>query len=265
MVPGMPEDIAINQTRLRAIVRTCDAELHWRLTDTQQQQYVVDLLRCRSDRVFTPEELQRSVRMYHADHAHVYALQDDRDPNHQHAWQEMETYVRRVLWQQAGHSFPNAHDIIDETTGYVLEAISKSLRTYCYKAQLTTWVHKIIINKYRNYLRDRRILNPQFDIVPDDVHDLPLAISAVDQPAMHLEGKALEELVTSILQESPLMQQVFWLSVVGFKLAEIGQRVGRSTTRVHELIRQARTLIQTDARFQAWLDDPSEPNEEQPE
>jgi RNA polymerase sigma factor (sigma-70 family) len=260
----MPEDIATNQTRLLAIVRAFDGELHWRLTDTQQQQYVADLLRCRSDRVYPSEELQRSVRIYHVDHAHVYALQDAQDPNHQHAWQEMETYVQRVLWTQTGRSLPNVHDIVDEATGYVLEAISKSLRTYCYKAQLTTWVHKIILNKYRNYLRDRHILNPRFDIVPEDVYGLPLAISAADQPAMHQEGKALEELVTSILREHPLLQQVFWLSVAGFKLAEIGQRVGRSTTRVHELIRQARTLIQADSRFQAWLDDPGEPSEEQP-
>jgi RNA polymerase sigma factor (sigma-70 family) len=264
----MSDTASNQQNQLEAIVRQLNEELSWQLTDTQLQQYVSGLLRCLPDKPATNEQLRRLVARYHDQHRQVAALQDATDPHHGAAWQEMDSYVRRILWKQVNRSLPNLHDIIDEVTQRALDAIGKSLPTYCYAAKVTTWVHKIIINRYFNYLRDERILNPPLDIVAEDVQDITAPpIREADQSEQQVDAKTLEELVNMILLEHPnlLMHKVFWLSADGFKLAEIGQRIGRSTTRAHELLRQARSLIQADPRFQAWLQDTDDTNTEPPD
>lgn len=258
------DSVSANRNRLAAIVQDLNAALHWGLTDEQQQAYVTDLLRILSGTEPPDTRLRRQITTYHVNHAQVHALQDATHPHHQHAWSELRTYVQRIVWQQAGRSFANAEDIVEEVTQIALYAIHASLHKYGYRAQITTWAHTIILNKYRNYLRDQRILKPPFDMVSMDDPDVPVSTSIPEQPAAHVEGDTLTALVLAILRDEPLMRQAFLLSVAGYKLIEIGNRIGRSTTRAHELIRQARVLIQADPRFRAWLDAPENDDTEQP-
>jgi RNA polymerase sigma factor (sigma-70 family) len=228
------------------------------LDDATFADYARDIGQHLGHEPITPAQLQARCRIYLANRDTVDALRDDHHHLHHQAWENLHGYVQRVIWKQIDRSLPNAADIVDEAAINALVAIRQSLSNYSYKAKITTWAHTLIINKFRNYLRDQHILKPKLDIVDTDVTEVPIAIRSADHPVHQAEGAALASLVQRILQDQPeLYQQVFWLSFEGHKLAEIGKQVGRSPSRVYEILRQLRTVIQSDPRFREWLSDPS--------
>lgn len=251
-----------NWQRLAAVVRALNGELHWGLRDDEQQAYATNLLRCWRDDKATEAALRRLVQTYHTQWPAVRALQQASDPHHTTEWHAMGAYVQRVLWQRVNRSLPNLPDIVEEISQVVLLAIHQSLPTYCYRSKLTTWVHKITINKYLNYLRTPNV-PPGESIDAASSPPPPLVSTSDDQPDNQVESQMLIELINTILQEhqqkhqqehqNPRLLQAFLLKLDDLTLKHIGQRIGRSTTRTHELINQARVIIQADPRFQAWL------------
>ena len=243
-------------------VAALNAEQGWRLTPAEAAAYTMAVVACAPDEWDEPA-LLRLAHNYHQDHPMVVALQEPQNPQHELAWSGLRSRIIPMLC----HAGVNAGDFpsvdLDDLTQMALDEVMKALASFRFESRFSTWSYTVVVRRGRRYLRDLSAAKRSTNQVSLDHHSAAgAAIPAAAHPEVAVVGRALAELVDSVLTEVGGMRlaHIFRLwAQEDMRLVDIGHRVGLSTSRVSVLLDQARQILQHHHEIRSWRDDLAPP------
>jgi RNA polymerase sigma factor (sigma-70 family) len=255
------------QSRYSALVAEVNTIHELGLSKSEQQRYVAALLRYRlpGENDETDEILRRQILFYHKEYKRIEILKNRNHPNYEAEWKEVSDYIIRIIHSKQLVWESQRLNTAEDIQQNVLEALPGSLVSYRYDARFTTWLHGFITNIAHKTNRLQRA--GKRDGKPSSLDEHP----GLDQPASEHEHpetyvnvRELARLVHAALEHDQRLEKIFWLSVDGLKLAEIGKHVQLSTTQVHTLLHKARTLVQQQPGLREGWPERCKPQEQPP-
>ncbi len=251
----MKRDITQSERRA-AVVAVLRGELAWKLDMDRQHAYVAAML------PYLPEQcadadLRRIVLNYHQDHALVGALLDRANPRYEQVWIEAIGQVVRMALHQ-GHA-PASGAMVDgdDLAQVALEALIRALPSFHYASRFSTWAYAVVGRSIQRYLRDLHASKRHRQVESLELYHELNDIPAADvQPEAHSEASALAALIEHVLAEhtDARLAYIFQLSTRDeLRLAQIGQLVHLSPSRVSIVLAQARELLRQSPELRAWL------------
>jgi len=244
------------EARCAAAVAALSTERNWRLDAGEQRSYVAALI------AYLPERsdvaaLRRMVESYHDDHRLVRALREASHPRHDAAWTQWSAQAMRIAQRHAAGAQDDASIDVHDLAQLALEEIMQALHSYRYASRFSTWAYAVISRRVQRHIRDSRAAKRAVRPESLDLHDQAGPMFAervsIDAP---VEAGTLLELVLSVLtrRADERQAQIFYLwAVEEQRLAQIGQQVQLSASRVSILIEQARQTLRSAPELLAWI------------
>jgi RNA polymerase sigma factor (sigma-70 family) len=241
-------------------IHRMNLELGWHLSEAEQHTYATNMAKvvgedCRG------EKLKFAVSYYHDDHSLVEALQDEQNPYHVDAWQQVEQRVRQILVARHLDWSSDAQYEFEDLVQIALVELVRSLKGFRYACHFSTWAYKVITDSVRRTMRDSRARKRA--IRPDSLDQseglrknaYQIAAPQSEQPANLVDVRELRKLAIRLLQQhkDKRLHVVFYLYFVDDRsIEEIGEQICLHPSRTRTLLMQARLLVRDSPDIQEW-------------
>ncbi|HEU4327504.1 MAG TPA: sigma-70 family RNA polymerase sigma factor [Roseiflexaceae bacterium] len=242
------------------MIATLDQQLGWNLDEPARLRYQEELVGLLSEPC--PEELLRqTVQCYHVDHELVQTLRDANHPSHYAAWEDMRLRVLMTLKSKGFGDYTNGSVDFDDLVQIALVDLSASLVRFRFASRLATWLHVVALNSARRTLRTQRATRRAATTVPlEHPVNEDLAIPSTAQPESLADYQLLLAMIATGLraQNDERLLPIFQLwALDDQRLADIGNAMRLSKSRVSTLLEEARTVLRGYLRQHHWVDDHS--------
>ena len=232
------------------------AELAWQLDVAHQHAYVAAVLPYLPDPC-AEADLRGIVLNYHQDHALVGALLDHANPRYERVWTDAIGQVVRMA-QHQGHAQAGGAAVDgDDLAQVALEALIRALPSFRYASRFSTWAYAVVGRSIQRHRRDLRASKRHGQVESLELYPEINDIQAADaQPEAYSEGVTLAALIDHILTEraSERLAYIFQLSTRDeLRLAQIGQLVHLSPSRICIMLAQARALLRQSPELRDWF------------
>ncbi len=155
---------------------------------------------------------------------------------------------KKLVYNLALQYVQNSEDA-EEITQDVFVAIHKSLDSFKEQSKLSTWIHRITINKSLDFIKSKqrkKRYGKFISIFTENTNEIKYEKPEFNHPGVQLENKeALKQLFKRINELSDNQKTALILSKIEYKpQAEIAEIMNLSIKAVESLIQRAKTSLQ---------------------
>jgi RNA polymerase sigma factor (sigma-70 family) len=239
-------------------------ELGWGLTLQTQQRYAEQIAdTCEDVPRLSDSELCRILAYYHTDHQVVEALRDPTHPKHVAHWAAWTQQALRWLISRSA-ALPGIDEGAVSSEDLAQEALYdlwRGLPTYRYRSRFQTWAFTVIGNCLIRYHRalqtEKRGVSPQIQSLDALIATgKPLFDEVTPSPDEVALSNILDTLLRQVLKQHPDHRLTTIYQLWAYEeqpMRTIAEQLHLSATRVHSLLRRARTLLRDELTSQDWI------------